>query len=73
MKKAGLFVVLILAVLTLGQIVTAALVPPLIGQGTKLVVSLVNVQPDPVAPGEKLEVRIKIENHGSAIAEAVLL
>jgi len=49
----------------------AAIQPLLVGEGTRIIVNIVNQQPDPVAPGEKLDLRFKVENNASTTATAV--
>jgi hypothetical protein len=60
--------ILVFIILLAAPVIHAA---PLMADGVDIRIILVNQQPDPVAPGGQFDVRFRIENNGSEIANNV--
>lgn len=53
------------------MVLSNVMAAPVRPEGADMRVTLINQQPDAVAPGDQFDVRIKVENNGSAIAKNV--
>jgi hypothetical protein len=65
------FVLILLLVCITAATVTAALATNLPSEWARIIVTLVNQDPDPVEPGSFVDVRFKFENRGSENAEDI--
>jgi hypothetical protein len=67
MKKILVWTIVLMFVLQ-GIQLAAAATPGTTSTGTDIQISLVNQDPDPVQPGKNVDVRLRVENRGSIVA-----